>query len=131
MLPARSFSVSIRHDWRELYERIWRPEFFPNWAAGLAESELRADGDTWLADGADGPIRIRFTPHNPLGVMDHWVDAGTGHDIHVPLRVIQNGDGAEVILTLYRQPDMDEERFSADIKLVNRDLRALKSLIER
>jgi hypothetical protein len=131
MLPARSFSVSIRHDWRALYERIWRPEFFPKWAAGLAESALRADGDAWLADGADGPIRIRFTPHNALGVMDHWVDAGTGETIHVPLRVIQNGDGAEVILTLYRQPDMDEERFSADIKLVNRDLRALKSLIER
>ncbi len=128
MLPARSFSVSIRHDWRALYERIWRPEFFPNWAAGLADGELRADGDTWVADGE---IRIRFTPHNPFGVMDHWVDAGIGPEIHVPLRVVENGEGAEVILTLYRQPDMDEERFSADIKLVNRDLRALKNLIER
>ena len=63
--------------------------------------------------------------------MDHWVDTGTGPAIHVPLRVVENGEGAEVILTLYRQPDMDEERFSADIKLVNRDLRALKNLIER
>ena len=136
MLPARSFSISIRHDWRTLYERIWRPEFFPNWAAGLSDSALRPDGEaldreTWLADGADGPVRIRFTPHNPLGVMDHWVDPGTGTEIHVPLRVVQNGDGAEVILTLYRQPDMDEDRFSADIKLVNRDLRALKALAER
>lgn len=128
MLPARSFSISIRHDWRALYEHIWRPEFFPNWAAGLADAELRTDGDAWLADGS---IRIRFTPHNAFGVMDHWVDAGDGATIHVPLRVVQNGDGAEVILTLYRQPGMDEERFSADIKLVNRDLRALKNLIER
>jgi len=128
MLPARSFSISIRHDWRALYEQIWRPEYFPNWAAGLADSELHPDGDTWLADGS---IRIRFTPHNAFGVMDHWVDTGTGPAIHVPLRVVENGEGAEVILTLYRQPDMDEERFSADIKLVNRDLRALKNLIER
>jgi len=128
MLPARSFSISIRHDWRALYERIWRPEFFPNWAAGLGDSELRPDGDAWLADGS---IRIRFTPHNAFGVMDHWVDTGIGPAIHVPLRVVENGEGAEVILTLYRQPDMDEERFSADIKLVNRDLRALKNLIER
>jgi len=132
MLPARSFSISIRHEWRALYERIWRPEFFPDWAAGLADSALRPDGDDrWLADGFDGPIRMRFTPHNPLGVMDHWVDPGTGPEIHVPLRVVENGDGAEVILTLFRQPGMDEERFSADIKLVNRDLKALKFLIER
>ncbi|WP_420381311.1 polyketide cyclase [Novosphingobium sp.] len=131
MLPARSFSISIRHDWRALYERIWRPEFFPKWAAGLADGELRqGDDGSWLADGADGPVGIRFTPHNPFGVMDHWVDAGPAR-VHVPLRVVENGDGAEVILTLYRQPGMDEERFSADIKLVNRDLKALKNLIER
>jgi hypothetical protein len=132
MLPARSFSISIRHDWRALYERIWQPAVFPEWAAGMADSELRPDGDgNWLADGSDGPIRVRFTPHNPFGVMDHWVDAGTGQEIYVPLRVVANGDGAEVILTLYRQPGLDEERFSADIKLVNRDLKALKNLIER
>ena len=130
MLPARTFSVTIDQEWRALYERIWRPEFFPNWASGLAESGMRADGDCWLADGPEGPIRIRFTPHNDLGVMDHYVDLGSGEEVHVPLRVIQNGKGAEVMLTLFRQPDMDEERFAADIRWVNRDLKALKKLVE-
>jgi hypothetical protein len=126
MLPARTFSVSIRQDWRALYERIWRPEFFPQWAAGLVDSELRAEGDVWIADG---PIRITFTPHNDFGVMDHTVDTGDGTIISVPMHVVENGEGAEVILTLYRQPDMDDERFSADIKLITRDLRALRTLV--
>lgn len=130
MLPARTFSVSINQEWRALYERIWRPEFFPQWASGLAESGLREDGDGWLADGPEGPIRIRFTPHNDLGVMDHQVDLGGGDQVHVPLRVVQNGEGAEVMLTLFRQPGMDDERFAADIRWVNRDLKALKRLIE-
>jgi len=130
MLPARTFSVSIRMGWEAVYERIWQPEVFPTWAAGLSESDLRADGDHWLADGPDGPIRIRFTPHNAFGVMDHFVDTGEGGEIHVPLRVVANGNGAEVMLTLYRQSDMTDERFAADIKLVNRDLKALKQLIE-
>ena len=129
MLPARTFSVSIRQDWRALYERIWRPEFFPQWAAGLADSELRAEGDVWIADSPDGPIRITFTPHNDFGVMDHTIDTGDGTIISVPMRVVENGEGAEVILTLYRQPDMDDERFSADIKLITRDLRALRTLV--
>jgi len=131
MLPARTFSVSIRKEWQALYEQIWRPDFFPKWASGLAESDLRQEGESWCADGAEGPVRVRFTPHNAFGVMDHHVETGDGGEVHVPLRVIQNGDGAEVMLTLFRQPGMDDERFAADAKWINRDLKALKALIER
>ncbi|WP_022683867.1 hypothetical protein [Sphingobium bisphenolivorans] len=130
MLPARTYSVTINREWTAVYEMIWRPEFFPRWALGLTEADLRPDGEGWLADGAEGPIRIRFTPHNDFGVMDHHVDVGSGEEVHVPLRVVQNGDGAEVMLTLFRQPGMDDERFAADIKWINRDLRALKAIVE-
>lgn len=130
MLPARSFSVSIRKDAHAVYELIWHPEFFSHWATGLSESALHQDGDQWLTKGPEGATRIRFTPHNGFGVMDHFVHTGDGAEIYVPLRVVANGEGSEVIITLFRQPDMDEERFSADIKLVNRDLKALKRLIE-
>jgi hypothetical protein len=130
MMSARTYSISIGHEWRALYERIWRPDFFSKWASGLAESDLRKDGEQWLADGPEGPIRIRFTPYNSYGVMDHFVDTGEGHTVYVPLRVVQNGVGAEVMLTLFRQPEMDDQRFAADAKWVNRDLRSLKTLIE-
>jgi hypothetical protein len=130
MMSARTYSISIGHEWRALYERIWRPDFFAKWASGLAESDLRNDGDQWLADGPEGPIRIRFTPYNSFGVMDHFVDTAEGPTVYVPLRVVQNGDGAEVMLTLFRQPEMDDQRFAADAKWVNRDLRSLKTLIE-
>ncbi|GFZ77894.1 polyketide cyclase [Sphingobium fuliginis] len=129
MLPARTYSISINRDWQALYEAIWRPELFPKWASGLAESDLRQEGGKWLADGPEGPISIRFTPHNGYGVMDHFVDTGDGKEIHVPLRVIQNGNGAEVMLTLFRQPGMDDEMFARDAKWITRDLRALKNFV--
>jgi hypothetical protein len=128
MLPARTYSVSIDRDWHALYEEIWRPEYFAKWASGLAQSDLRLEGEAWRADGPEGPIGIRFTPHNDYGVMDHFVDTGAGSEIHIPLRVVQNGTGAEVMLTLYRQPDMSDEKFAADAKWINRDLHALKAL---
>ena len=130
MLPARTYSVSIRHEWRSLYERIWRPEFFPKWASGLSDSELRQEGNEWVANSSEGAIRVQFTAHNDHGVMDHSVDTGDGKAVHVPLRIVQNGDGAEVMLTLFRQPGMTEETFSADAKWIMRDLRALKALAE-
>lgn len=130
MLQAQTYSVSIDRDWCELYEQIWRPEFFPKWASGLSESDVRRSGDEWLADGPEGPIRIRFTPHNDHGVMDHFVETGAGNEVHIPLRVVRNGDGAEVMLTLFRQPGMNDEKFSADAKWIARDLKALKQLAE-
>jgi hypothetical protein len=131
MLPARTYSISIALNWRDLYDRIWKPEVFPKWAAGLAETALRAEGDRWVAEGPEGQVRIRFTPKNDYGVMDHWVELQDGSTIHVPLRVVENGAGAEVMLTLYRQIGMDDERFAGDAKLILRDLRALKALVER
>jgi hypothetical protein len=46
------------------------------------------------------------------------------------MRVIANGDGSEVVLTLIRLPDVTDEQFASDAEWVERDLRALKALLE-
>ena len=129
MLPAETYSISINRDWRAVYEAIWRPEMFPKWASGLAQSDLRQEDGEWLAQGPEGPIRIRFTPHNDYGVMDHFVDTGMDAPVHVPMRVVRNGEGAEVMLTLYRQPGMDDDKLATDAEWVKRDLEALKAML--
>lgn len=120
MLESQTLSVTVGRQWKDVYEAIWRPENFPQWASGLSD----------LPRGAIGTVRIRFTEHNPFGVMDHYVDTGKGSVVYVPMRVIANGEGAEVLLTLFRQPDMSDQQFTADAEWVKRDLRALKSLLE-
>jgi hypothetical protein len=130
MHEATTLSISIGRDWRELYDAIWRPEFFPRWASGLANADLRKDGGQWRAQGPEGPITIRFTDQNAYGVMDHYVDLGHGGTVYIPLRVLQNDAGAEVALTLFRQSDMSAEKFKADAQWVLRDLSALKGLFD-
>lgn len=61
--------------------------------------------------------------------MDHYVGVGIGLEIYVPLRIIPNGAGAEVLLTLFRQPGMSDAKFAGDAELVARDLLALKALV--
>ena len=131
MLEPRTISVSIDRNWYEVYETIWRPEDFPKWASGLSKSTLTRDGDAWKAEGPEGEVRICFTDHNDFGVMDHSVTLGDGTVIFVPLRVIRNGDGAEVLLTLFRQPKMSDALFAADAEWIVRDLLALKALFAR
>ena len=129
MPESRTLSVSINRDWREVYDAIWRPENFPKWASGLSKSPLTQDGHVWNAAGPDGPITVAFTGHNAFGVMDHSVTLADGTVVYVPLRVIRNGEGAEVLLTLLRQPGMSDAQFAADAEWVMRDLLALKALL--
>jgi hypothetical protein len=92
---------------------------------------MEEDGQFWKAQGPEGPIRIRFTDQNSFGVMDHYVDTGGGSEIYVPLRVVPNAEGAEVMLTLFRQPGMSDAKFLADIEWVQRDLLALRAFATR
>ncbi len=129
-LPARIIHRTIRRDWRAVYAFAARPENMPLWASGLAAG-LTRDGDDWIADGGPvGNVRVRFTPPNDFGVIDHKVTLPNGIEVENALRVVPNGDGAEVMFTLLRQPDMDDAAFERDAAHVAQDLETLARLME-
>ncbi|MBO9560451.1 MAG: SRPBCC family protein [Caulobacter sp.] len=129
LFEARPITVSIARPAAEVYAFAHRPESFPKWAAGLGAG-LTRDGDRWIAHGPDGDVHVRFSPENSYGVLDHWVTLPGGTEISIPLRVVANGDGAEVTLTLFRVPGMDDATFARDQSMVAEDLARLKALLE-
>lgn len=129
-MEALTIGIAINRNWRDLYEEFYRPEAFALWATGMSNSALQHDGKVWAGQGTQGPIRVRFSPCNELGVLDHWVTLEGGEEIAVPLRVLANGDGAEVILTLFRQPGVDDATFALDEEWVRKDLATLKEVAE-
>ena len=42
-----------------------------------------------------------------------------------------NGTGSEVMLGLFRQPEMDDAEFARDAELMQKDLLTLKAFLER
>lgn len=130
LFETRPITVSIARPAAEVYAFAHRPESFPKWAAGLGAGLVR-DGEDWIAHGPEGDVRVRFSPENSYGVLDHWVTLPDGIQLSIPLRVVANGDGAEVTLTLFRAPGMDDATFVRDQDWVARDLAALKALLER
>jgi hypothetical protein len=130
-LPARILHISIARDWREVYDFIADPENMAQWAHGLG-SGLKRNGDDWIADGGPlGDVHVRFAPRNEFGVVDHDVTMKTGLVVHNALRVVPNGDGAEVSFTLLRRPDMDDAAIDADAAAVSADLEKLRAVLER
>lgn len=129
MHPLRNLSVSINRDAKDVYDFVSIPENFPRWASGLGKSLKKVDGE-WIAETQKGPVKVKFTERNEFGVLDHWVSPKPGLQIYIPMRVIANGSGSELIFTLFRSPEMSDKQFAADLEWVMRDLTSLKILLE-
>jgi hypothetical protein len=98
----------------EVYAFVFDPKNLPRWASGLSAA-----------------VKVRFVERNAFGVLDHYVKVDGGTEVYVPMRVFPNGEGAEVLLTVFRRPGTSEEKFAEDTHWVRRDLEALKALLEK
>ena len=98
----------------DVYNFISDPKNLPKWASGL-----------------DAAVKVRFVERNKYGVLDHFISAGSLPEVYMPMRVFPNGEGAEVLITVFRQPGTSDEKFHEDTQWVLRDLEALKELLEK
>lgn len=128
-MPASTISVSVDRDPDAVQAYVSDPRNLPDWARGFARS-VREEGGGWVVETADGPVVVAFAPDNRLGVVDHRVTDGRGLDVLNPMRVIANGDGSEVLFTVFRRAGTPEDQFQRDLELVTSDLRTLKRLLE-
>lgn len=127
---ARHISVSIGATPEKVYKFAADPLNMPKWAEGLSKSTMVKSGDEWIAESPMGKVKVKFAPHNNLGVIDHDVTLPSGEVVHNPLRVLKNGKGSEVVFTLYRRPGVSDQEFESDAKAVARDLEKLKNFFK-
>jgi uncharacterized protein YndB with AHSA1/START domain len=127
---VRHLTVTIARPPDEVYRFVADPANLPRWASGLGGSIEQVGGE-WIAASPMGKVKVRFAPPNELGVLDHDVVLESGATFHNPLRVVPNGDGSEVTFTLFRWPGTSDAEHAADAAAVERDLRALRDLLER
>ena len=121
--------VHINRPAADAYDFLSVPENFGRWASGLARS-LRKAGDEWTAETPEGLATVRFSEPNSRGVLDHAVSLPQGRTVYVPLRVVPSERGCELVLTLFRQPDMSDDKFAADAEWVLCDLNVAKRILE-
>jgi len=107
MQQARTLSVSIERPPRDVYAFVADRRNLARWASGL-----------------DPALPVRFAATNELGVLDHYVTLPDDSEVYVPLRVVANGEGSEVLFTLFDAPE-------DDVAKVEQDLRTLKATLER
>jgi hypothetical protein len=129
-IESRTLSVRIDQPFATVYQFLADPANWNKWAFGLGKS-LRRSNDGWIADSGDGLVKVRFTARNQHGVLDHTVIRPSGTQVYVPMGLIANGSGCELLFTLFREPDITDERYNADTDFVQRDLNRLKEVLEK
>jgi len=127
---AKTLTISINRPVAEVYAFAANVENLPRWATSFVRS-VRKTREGWIADTTEGAMGFEFAAKNALGVLDQIVRPAPGIEVHVPIRVVPNGDGAEVLFTLIQFPGMPDEKFSRDMGMIERDLKTLKTVLER
>lgn len=129
MTETRTIAIRIDRPMSQVYDIVADPTRMTAWASGLASSLEQVDGK-WSGDTPTGRAAIRFSPRNEFGVADHWVSVDGRPEIHMPVRVIGHEGQSEVLITVLRQSDMDDETYARDCDWVGRDLARLKEIVE-
>jgi len=129
MLNSRTITCSINRPPSEVYTFASNPENLPQWVRSFCLS-VKKSGDEWQMETPTGWVGFCFVPANEFGVLDHVVTLPDGQSILNPMRVVANGDGCEIMFTLFQLPEMDDQKFVEDAGMVEADLKTLKSVLE-
>ncbi len=128
-MRSRHVSTVIAATPDAVYAFAADPANLPKWAVGLAEGDVKRDGDLLVVESPMGLVTVKFGSPNEFGVLDHDVTLPTGAVVTNPLRVIAHPEGSEVVFTL-RQLDMSDDDFETDAAMVEADLARLRAIVE-
>ena len=129
-VESRTITVRIDRPFAKVNELLVDPANWNQWAFGLGKNIRRSPGG-WIADSDGGTAKVQFTARNSFGVVDHTVIRPSGQRVYVPMRLIANRNGCELLFTLFREPGMSDAQFASDAGFVQRDLNRLKTLLEK
>ncbi|MGC2308928.1 MAG: hypothetical protein WA461_11030 [Nitrososphaeraceae archaeon] len=122
-------NTSINSNPQIVYDFVSNLENLPRWASNTFPSIKEVNGE-WVVDTSQGQNKVMLAERNNFGILDHYVKLTSGVEVYVPMRVVKNGDGSEIMLTVFQTPEMTDERYAEDIKTVEKDLNHLKTIIE-
>jgi hypothetical protein len=114
---------------RAVYAFARRMENLPRWASGLATG-IERRGGKWFTKSPMGEVEVVMADTNEFGVLDHDVKLPDGTCVHNAFRATPSGSGTMLTFVVLRSPGTTKEAFDADAAHVQKDLKALRKLLE-
>lgn len=128
-MKSQTITVYIAAPADLVYAFASQEENLPRWVPSFFRAVSR-EGEQWVVDSPLGKAVFAFAEKNSFGVLDHRIRLPSGEEFFNPMRVIANGQGSELIFTLFQSAGMSDQDFARDAETVRSDLDVLRRLIE-
>ncbi|HYG71403.1 MAG TPA: hypothetical protein VEC15_03830 [Actinomycetota bacterium] len=130
-LETSTLAVTIEAPFDRVVSDLADPATHPEWATEFfaGPAQRRADGTYEVEVPSMGGIaRMSVDVDAEHGVVDLFLAPGEApFGPAVPVRVVRNGDGVDVLFTLARFPGMTDEQWKGGLAGMRHELENLKS----
>lgn len=129
-LETRTLVVTIEAPFERVAEDLADPAAHPQWGteffAGAAEPQ--PDGSYRVTvPRLGGPARFKVDADLARGLIDLYLaPEGAAFGAPLPIRLLRNGSGVDVLWTLARPPHVPEPAWQEGLHSMERELKALK-----
>lgn len=134
-LPIKTLTVTINAPFEQVARDLATPQNHPEWATEFFQGAARPgnDGEVIIYSpfmGTEARFRVEATAED--GIIDLYLAPGDApYGPPLPVRLLHNGDGVDVLWTLTRFPGTPDERWEAGIASMERELQSLKQRHEK
>jgi RNA recognition motif-containing protein len=126
---SKTLALTVACDATTVFNFVANPENLARWNRAFCRS-LQRDGDGWRMETARGRVSLRFLRDDRAGILDQVISWPDGLEQLVPLRVIPNGAGSEVLMTVQQIPGLPDSDFQKQLSRADQGLRDLKRSLE-
>ena len=125
-------AITIARPYAVVLTYLSDPTRYSEWAVEYFTSPVTAiDENTYRMQTTLGPMRFRISVDHAIGAVDLYI---TGVDqpfsYSLPIRVLNNQDGVDVLFTLAREDFLSDDRWVESLAMLERELVILKSILE-
>jgi len=120
---SRTISIIVKKKTGEAFDAILEipPKLMP-------DAKMNDDG-WWFFTGPHGKSRLKFNENKSLGILDHlYVDEDSSWN--VPMRVVSSGDFSEIIMTLNKPDELNDDQFEQRVSEIGEMIITMKNIIE-
>ncbi|MEO0930858.1 MAG: hypothetical protein AAFY14_09435 [Pseudomonadota bacterium] len=135
MNPTRTLTVDIDAPFSAVMSELSDPMQHPSWATEFFDGEAEVDTNNEVCvcvPRLGGICRMKVEADVELGIVDIYLARKPDEfGKPLPVRVIENGQGATVLWTLSQFPGLPDDAFTAGCASMQLELDTLKSKLER
>ena len=130
IFQTKTVTVSIDAPFEKVIADLANPATHPEWAKEffVGNAQKKENGEVLVTvPMMGGNVRFKIDADMRHGILELYLTReGASFGTSIPVRVVKNGSGVDVLWTLTRFPGMPEVAWETGLLAMERELQALK-----